>query len=129
MLKPQASSLKLLNLWCSATRTNFARQLSTVSTVTENTTATNPIAEQTTIQKYYKVKLIRSLIGLRPQTVKVAKAISLTSLGKTIFLRVNQENAGKILKLKELIKLEVTDNDTPDNFKPQRGYSVIKKFK
>jgi len=59
---------------------------------------------------FYKVTLKRSLIGLPKATKLQAKALGLNhGLGKTVFKPVSAGNAGNILKLKELVSVELVD--------------------
>lgn len=82
-----------------------------------------------TAADYYKVTLKRSAIGL-PQDIRAAsKTLGLVRLHQTSYKPVNASNAGLILKLKELVKVEVVDHiPTTEELKaakPPRGYTVV----
>ncbi|GAA5816124.1 hypothetical protein MFLAVUS_009647 [Mucor flavus] len=78
---------------------------------------------------YYKITLKRSSIGL-PKDIKAAsKTLGLVRLHQTSYKPVNASNAGLILKLKELVQVEVVDHiPTKEELaalKPSRGYTVV----
>lgn len=78
---------------------------------------------------YYRITLKRSVIGLPEETRAATKTLGLFRLHQTTYKPVNAGNAGLILKLKELVKVELTDHiPTKEQLsanKPARGYSVI----
>ncbi|CAO3630684.1 unnamed protein product [Mucor fragilis] len=63
-----------------------------------------------TAADYYKITLKRSAIGL-PQDIRAAsKTLGLVRLHQTSYKPVNASNAGLILKLKELVQVQVVDH-------------------
>ncbi|KAI8052618.1 uncharacterized protein B0P05DRAFT_562179 [Gilbertella persicaria] len=82
-----------------------------------------------TAADYYKITLKRSTIGL-PQDVRAAsKTLGLFRLHQTSYKPVNASTAGLILKLKELVQVQVVDHiPTKEELKaakPARGYTVV----
>lgn len=78
---------------------------------------------------YYKITLKRSAIGL-PQDIRAAsKTLGLVRLHQTSYKPVNASNAGLILKLKELVHVEVVDHiptrEEVAATKPSRGYTIV----
>ncbi|KAI9276624.1 hypothetical protein BY458DRAFT_433449 [Sporodiniella umbellata] len=79
--------------------------------------------------QYYKITLKRSAIGLPEDIRGASKTLGLFRLHQTTYKPVNAGNAGLILKLKELVKVELLDS-LPTNAelsanRPARGYSVV----
>ncbi|KAI8985082.1 hypothetical protein BDB01DRAFT_788860 [Pilobolus umbonatus] len=78
---------------------------------------------------YYKITLKRSTIGL-PEDIRAAsKTLGLFRLHKTTYKPVNASNAGLILKIKELVQVDLVDS-IPNKeelaaAKPPRGYTVV----
>lgn len=60
---------------------------------------------------FFKVTLKRSLIGLPEKTKLSAEALGVgyKRTGRTVYKRINPSNAGLILKLKELVDVEVVN--------------------
>lgn len=78
---------------------------------------------------YYKITLKRSAIGL-PQDIRAAsKTLGLFRLHQTSYKPVNASTAGLILKLKELVQVELVDHiptkEEVAALKPARGYTVV----
>lgn len=78
---------------------------------------------------YYKITLKRSVIGLPEDTRAATKTLGLFRLHQTTYKPVNAGTAGLILKLKELVKVELIDRiptkEELSTNKPARGYTVI----
>ncbi|PVU84643.1 hypothetical protein BB559_007497 [Furculomyces boomerangus] len=87
----------------------------------------NSVSEQP--KNLYKIKLIRSLIGVRPKARKNALAIGLKRTGNIVYHPVTNEMAGIILKIKELVHLEVVDKKEPIRKKQPLGYEIVKEYK
>ncbi|CEG72945.1 hypothetical protein RMATCC62417_08418 [Rhizopus microsporus] len=78
---------------------------------------------------YYKITLKRSTIGLSKDVRDATKTLGLFRLHQTSYKPVNSCNAGLILKLKEIVKVELIDHiPTKEELsanKPARGYTVV----
>lgn len=78
---------------------------------------------------YYKITLKRSTIGLSKDVRDATKTLGLFRLHQTSYKPVNSCNAGLILKLKEIVKVELIDHiPTKEELsanKPPRGYTVV----
>ncbi|KAL3228540.1 Large ribosomal subunit protein uL30m [Nakaseomyces bracarensis] len=57
---------------------------------------------------FYKVTLVRSLIGTPHTTRSIVKSIGLGKRGSTVYRQVSPSMAGSLAKIKELISVEVT---------------------
>lgn len=57
---------------------------------------------------FYKITLMRSLIGIPHTTKSVVKSIGLGKRGSTVYRRVTPAMAGALVRAKELISVEVT---------------------
>jgi ribosomal protein L30 len=79
--------------------------------------------------EYYKITLKRSSIGLPKDVRAASKTLGLVRLQQTSYKPVNASNAGLILKIKELVQVELVDKiptkQELDVKKPARGFSVI----
>ncbi|KAI8866311.1 hypothetical protein GQ42DRAFT_165583 [Ramicandelaber brevisporus] len=78
--------------------------------------------------QYFEVSLVRSLIGLPPRTIQVAKSLGLRRKGWRVYCKIHERNAGKILKVKELVTVRnVVEAGTngPIKSPAAKGYSVI----
>ncbi|KAJ1917895.1 39S ribosomal protein L33, mitochondrial [Mycoemilia scoparia] len=88
---------------------------------------TNTTTTTTDKKKLWKITLMRSTIGLPPKTRKNVKALGLYSRGMVIYRPICNELAGIILKIKELVKLELVDERLPIKNPAPKGYEVIRK--
>ncbi|CCK71406.1 mitochondrial 54S ribosomal protein uL30m KNAG_0G03480 [Huiozyma naganishii CBS 8797] len=57
---------------------------------------------------FYKVTLARSLIGMPRATRQIVKTLGLGKRGSTVYKRATPAIAGSLLKVKELITVEVS---------------------
>jgi len=78
---------------------------------------------------YWKVTLIRSGIGLPKRRNDTLIALGLRKRFRTVYKPVNPEVAGLLLRVKELIRLElVNEKDMKEAMKerrkPEKGYVV-----
>lgn len=82
-----------------------------------------------TAADYYKVTLKRSTIGLPGDVRAASKTLGLFKLHQTTYQPVNASTAGLILKLKELVKVELVDSiptkQELNALKPAKGYTVV----
>ncbi|KAG0297555.1 39S ribosomal protein L33, mitochondrial [Linnemannia gamsii] len=99
------------------------------------TTAASEAPKATTAatEGYYKVTQTRSLIGVPKSTIKVLKSLGLgKKLGRPVFQPHEASAAGKILKVKELVKVEnMVGPIPPEGFQRTRatkGYKVVGKM-
>lgn len=77
-------------------------------------------------EKYYKVTLARSTIGLPKDYRAAAKTLGLHRLNQSTYHPVSPTTAGLILKLKEIVKVEnVEQIPTRERTKAERGYKVV----
>ncbi|KAF8932315.1 39S ribosomal protein L33, mitochondrial [Dissophora ornata] len=82
---------------------------------------------------HYKVTQTRSLIGVPKSTIKVLKSLGLgRRIGRIVFQPHEPTAAGKILKVKELVKVENMPGPIPpEGFQRTRaikGYKVVGKM-
>ncbi|KAF9982058.1 hypothetical protein BGZ75_006578 [Mortierella antarctica] len=82
---------------------------------------------------HYKVTRTRSLIGVPKSTIKVLKSLGLgRKIGRPVFQPHEASAAGKILKVKELVKVENIPGPIPaEGFQRTRatkGYKVVGKL-
>jgi large subunit ribosomal protein L30 len=78
---------------------------------------------------FWKVTLIRSGIGLSPRLNRTLFALGLRKRFRTVFQPVNPRVAGQLLRVKELIKLELVDvtetkEEMREKRRPPKGYVV-----
>lgn len=57
---------------------------------------------------FYKVTLVRSLIGTPHTTRTIVKSLGLGKRGSTVYRKVSPAMAGSLAKIKELISVDVT---------------------
>ncbi|GAB5593653.1 hypothetical protein Unana1_08553 [Umbelopsis nana] len=81
---------------------------------------------------FFKISLKRSTIGLAPEYRAAAKTLGLHRSHQTVYRPANPTNAGLILKLKELVKVEnvasvPSKQEIKAAAKAPRGYQVISK--
>ncbi|KAJ2852518.1 hypothetical protein IWW36_000146 [Coemansia brasiliensis] len=86
---------------------------------------TSKQATDTTKERLWKITLKRSPIGLHPNTRENARVLGLTRCGHVVFRPVSNELAGKILKIKEIVKVELVDKVTPIKNEAASGFQVI----
>jgi ribosomal protein L30/L7E len=87
-----------------------------------------PLLEAT--NKILKVKLFRGFIGLPAAAKEHARCIGLTKRFQTVYLRPAPELIGNLLKIKELVKVELVDQFPPQQAGPiySKGYKVTGTF-
>ncbi|KAJ2402369.1 39S ribosomal protein L33, mitochondrial [Coemansia sp. RSA 2559] len=100
------------------------RYLSTTSacattTITPNTPKPNEQGQ------FWKITLKRSPIGLHPRTRENARALGLERRGHIVYRQISSELAGMILKLKEIVQVELVDKVEPLKSKAADGFEVI----
>ncbi|KAI8380435.1 hypothetical protein EDC96DRAFT_550722 [Choanephora cucurbitarum] len=82
-----------------------------------------------TAADYYKITLKRSTIGLPKDVRAASKTLGLFRLHQTSYKPVSASAAGLILKLKELVQVQVVDHiptkEELNASKPAKGYSVV----
>jgi large subunit ribosomal protein L30 len=81
---------------------------------------------------FFKVTLLRSAIGLPKKTQGVVAGLGLRKRMRTVYIPVNQESAGKIMKVKELLMVQevetaLTDREQRETRRPDPGYYIEKK--
>ncbi|AAS53821.1 AFR450Cp [Eremothecium gossypii ATCC 10895] len=59
---------------------------------------------------FYKITLARSTIGLPDKVKGVVHSLGLGKRGTTVYRKVSPGSAGSIAKIKELVKVEVTEH-------------------
>lgn len=87
------------------------------------------------MMKYYKVTLLRSMIGL-PKDKKnlLQKSLGFKKRLQTVYRPINNSVAGQLLAIKELIKIDMIDHEPPtqkemkEARKPAKGYEIIGKM-
>lgn len=80
-------------------------------------------------KKFFKVKLYRGFIGLPEKYREWARTLGLRKRGQTNYVPVMPETMGAIIKLKELLKVDLVD-EKPDYINPvyPKGYEVIDNY-
>jgi len=78
---------------------------------------------------FWKVTLMRSGIGLPKRRNDTLVALGLRKRFRTVYKPVNPQTAGLLLRVKELVKLELVDEvETKEEMKakrkPEKGYVV-----
>ncbi|KAI9208086.1 uncharacterized protein BJ171DRAFT_490210 [Polychytrium aggregatum] len=74
--------------------------------------------------KYYQVSLERGLIGLSKKTRDFVRALGLRHRHHVVWLRVGPRSAGAILKIRELLKVDLV-NEIPKRVKAPSGYKKL----
>lgn len=59
---------------------------------------------------FYKITLARSVIGTPHTTKRIVKSLGLGKTGSIVYKQVTPACAGALAKVKELVKVEVTEN-------------------
>lgn len=59
---------------------------------------------------FYKITLSRSLIGVPHTTKSIVKSLGLGKTGSIVYQKVTPSCAGALAKVKELVKVEVSEN-------------------
>ena len=90
------------------------------------------VAESASIdasKKFFKVKLCRGFIGLPDVYRKRAATLELKKRGQTSYVPVRPETMGAIIKMKELLKVELVD-EKPEHANPvyPKGYQVVDNY-
>ncbi|KAJ3229420.1 hypothetical protein HDU81_005389 [Chytriomyces hyalinus] len=73
-----------------------------------------PVAGETYPYRYYKITLRRGLRGIEKGVKKCVDALGLKGRHETVWKAVNPHNAGLILKIRELITVELA-NELPQD--------------
>ncbi|KAJ2909046.1 39S ribosomal protein L33, mitochondrial [Coemansia aciculifera] len=75
--------------------------------------------------KFWKITLTRSTIGLHPRTRENARVLGFKRRGNVVYRPITKELAGIILKLKEIVKVELVDHAAPLKTRATDGFEVI----
>ncbi|KAJ1960299.1 39S ribosomal protein L33, mitochondrial [Dipsacomyces acuminosporus] len=75
--------------------------------------------------KFWKITLNRSPIGLPPKTRQNTLALGLKRRGHISYRPISNEIAGMIIKVKEIVKVELVDKVEPHKIKAPDGFEVI----
>ncbi|KAJ1646362.1 hypothetical protein LPJ64_002161 [Coemansia asiatica] len=75
--------------------------------------------------KFWKLTLKRSTIGLPPKTRSNALALGLKRRGHVVYRPICNEIAGIVLKLKEVVGIELVDRVEPLKVRAADGFDVI----
>lgn len=81
---------------------------------------------------FYRIRATRSAIGM-PKTIReTLESMGLTKRGRVVYLRVSPGSAGQILKVKELVNVQLVNNalSTEEERRlraPASGFHVVSK--
>ncbi|KAJ2714456.1 hypothetical protein H4R19_001722 [Coemansia spiralis] len=75
--------------------------------------------------KLWKITLRRSPIGLHPRIRENARVLGLTRCGHAVYRPITNELAGIIIKVKEIVKVELVERATPLKQPAPNGFQVI----
>ncbi|KAJ2062436.1 39S ribosomal protein L33, mitochondrial [Coemansia sp. S146] len=75
--------------------------------------------------KFWKITQTRSAIGLHPRTRENARVLGFKRRGHVVYRPITNELAGIILKLKEIVKVELVDQAVPIKKRAADGFEVI----
>lgn len=76
--------------------------------------------------KWFKVSLKKSLIGLHWKTRECAERFGLRRVGQQIYRPINGAVIGSIVKLKELVRVQIKKGlPLPNNRKHPCGFEVV----
>lgn len=80
---------------------------------------------------FYRITLKRSTIGLPQQFKTTVQRLGLRKTGSVIYQKVSPYSAGQILKIKELVDVEIVDSalskeQERELRKSDSGFTVIK---
>ncbi|KAG0353925.1 hypothetical protein BC939DRAFT_460102 [Gamsiella multidivaricata] len=105
----------------------------TSSARTYSTAVTSEASTASLATGHYKVTRTRSLIGVPKSTIKVLKSLGLgRKIGRPVFQPHDPSAAGKILKVKELVKVENMSGPVPaegyQRTRATKGYKVVGKM-
>ncbi|KAJ1726125.1 39S ribosomal protein L33, mitochondrial [Coemansia biformis] len=75
--------------------------------------------------KLWKITLRRSPLGLHPRIRENARVLGLTRCGHTVYRPVSNELAGMIIKVKEIVKVELVDRAEPLKQQAPDGFQII----
>ncbi|KAJ2803578.1 39S ribosomal protein L33, mitochondrial, partial [Coemansia helicoidea] len=75
--------------------------------------------------KLWKITLRRSPLGLHPRIRENARVLGLTRCGQAVFRPVSSELAGMIIKVKEIVKLELVERAVPLKQRAPDGFQII----
>lgn len=80
--------------------------------------------------KFLKVKLFRGFIGLPKSAQEHARCIGLTKRFQTVYLQPEPHIVGNLLKIKELVKVELVNSMPPRRIGPlyPKGYHVTSTY-
>lgn len=79
--------------------------------------------------RFFKIKLCRGFIGLPERYREWAKTLGLRKRGQTSYVPVQPETMGAIIKMKELLKVDLV-SERPVHANPvyPKGYEVVHSY-
>lgn len=75
--------------------------------------------------QFWKITLTRSPIGLNPQVRENVRALGFKRRGNVVYRSITNELAGKILKIKEIVKVELVGKAESLKTPAANGFEVI----
>lgn len=69
-------------------------------------------AQPASTPTHFKITLVRSAIGLAPKVRRTVEALHFKRRMQTVYEPINEQSVGKILRVKELVKVERVDRAT-----------------
>lgn len=89
-------------------------------------TSSSAVTSASTTGKFFKIKLYRGFIGLPDKYKEWARTLGLRKKGQTNHVPVMPQTMGAIIKLKELLKVEIVGEKPASNkISYPKGYEVI----
>ncbi|CCH59133.1 hypothetical protein TBLA_0B02910 [Henningerozyma blattae CBS 6284] len=81
---------------------------------------------------FYKITLQRSLIGLPQKSRSIVKSLGLGKRGSIAYQKISPSTAGAILRVKELVDVELTDKaltkaEVHDSRRSNPGFIIEKR--
>jgi ribosomal protein L30 len=82
---------------------------------------------------HFKITLMRSSIGLAPDVRKTVTALGFKKRMQSVYRSINAKNVGRIVKIKELVKVETMDREAvEEELRPKirsenKGYTVVRR--
>jgi ribosomal protein L30 len=73
---------------------------------------------------FYQITLRRGLIGINAPIKHVVHSLGLSRRHETVWRRVSPKTAGQILRVKELVTVELV-NEIPQRVETEKGYNKV----
>ena len=77
------------------------------------------------LNKYFKVRQVKSAIGLPKTMKKLILSLGIKRLFKAVYVPVTRAYVGSLTRARHLVEIDLVDDLPPANVPKNRGYEIV----